>query len=56
LRRGDNLIYTHSLTLKEALTSAPICIHTLDNRDINVNLDQVITPQTVHKIPSEGMP
>ena len=29
---------------------------TLDNRIIVLNLDETITPQTVHKIAGEGMP
>ncbi len=44
------------MTLEEALLSRPICLKTLDARSINVNLDEMITPQTVHKIPGEGMP
>jgi len=55
-RKGDDLIYTHTMTLEEALLSRPISLKTLDARSINVNLDVMITPQTVHTIPGEGMP
>lgn len=55
-RKGDDLIYTHSLTLEDALVSRPIHLLTLDGRSINVNLDQMITPQIVHVIKGEGMP
>ena len=55
-RRENNLIYTHSMSLRDALASKPIQIQTLDNRTININLDTAITPQTVHMIPNEGMP
>ena len=55
-RKGDDLIYTHTMTLEEALLSRPIHILTLDGRSININLDVMITPQIVHKIPGEGMP
>ena len=43
-RKGDDLIYTHSMTLEEALLSRPISLKTLDARSINVNLDVMITP------------
>lgn len=56
VRSGHNLIYTHSMDLKDALASAPVSLKTLDDRVININLDQPITPQTVHKIEGEGMP
>uniref|UniRef100_A0A7S3CTH2 Chaperone DnaJ C-terminal domain-containing protein n=1 Tax=Strombidium rassoulzadegani TaxID=1082188 RepID=A0A7S3CTH2_9SPIT len=55
-RSGNDLIYTHTMTLEEALASAPIQFTTLDGRSININLDQMITPQVVHKIEGEGMP
>ena len=50
------MIYTHKVTLEEALSSAPIMFTTLDGRRINVNLDQLITPQVCHLIKNEGMP
>jgi DnaJ family protein B protein 4 len=43
-RKGDNLIYTHTMTLEEALASRPAHILTLDGRSININLDVMITP------------
>jgi DnaJ-class molecular chaperone len=43
-RKGDDLIYVHTMTLEEALLSRPICLKTLDARSINVNLDEMITP------------
>ena len=56
VRSGNNLIYTHSMSLKDALTCSPISFKTLDNRCINLNIDQAITPQTVHQMKGEGMP
>jgi DnaJ-class molecular chaperone len=44
------------MSLKDALKSAPIRLITLDNRCINLNIDQNITPQAVHQIIGEGMP
>lgn len=56
VRDGDNLIYTHVLSLEDALLSKPIQIRTLDGRNINLSLDETITPQTTHLIAGEGMP
>jgi len=49
-RKGDDLILTVNMSLEEALLSRPIHCKTLDGRSINVNLDTMITPQTVHQI------
>ena len=56
VRNGDDLVYTHKMSLEDALLSRPIQIRTLDGRNINLSLDQTITPQTVHTIRGEGMP
>lgn len=50
------MIYTHTMSMEDALMSRPIHLKTLDGRAINVNLDVMITPQTMHMIPGEGMP
>jgi len=44
------------MTLEDALQSRPFHIKTLDNRAININLDQMITPDLVYEIEGEGMP
>jgi DnaJ-class molecular chaperone len=44
IRKGDNLIYKHKVTLEQALQSEPVQIKTLDGRVLNVALDQMITP------------
>ena len=56
VRKGDDLVYTHEMSLEDALLSRPVQIRTLDGRNINLSLDQTITPQTVHTIRGEGMP
>lgn len=43
-RKGDELIYTHTMSMEDALMSRPIHLKTLDGRAINVNLDVMITP------------
>ena len=55
-RKGDDLVYTHVLTLEDALICKPIQVRTLDGRYINFSMDNMITPQSVHKIVGEGMP
>jgi DnaJ-class molecular chaperone len=55
-RSGNNLIYTHKISLREALKCSPVSLMTLDNRIINLNVDQGINPQTVCEIKGEGMP
>jgi DnaJ family protein B protein 13 len=56
MRRDNDLIYTHKMSLKDALASSPVKINTLDGRVSCVNMDVLITPQTVHRIVGEGMP
>ena len=55
-RKGDDLVYTHTLTLEDALMCKPVQVCTLDGRFINFSMDNMITPQSVHKIVGEGMP
>ena len=56
-RRKDNdLIYTQSITLEQALQSQPVKIKALDGRNIIATIDEIITPQTVKLIEGEGMP
>ena len=55
-RKGNDLIYTHTITLEEALQSQPVKIKALDGRTIIVAIDEVITPQSVKSVDGEGMP
>ena len=43
-RRGNDLVYTHTLTLVEALQMQPIAVDSLDNRKVFVAPQEVITP------------
>lgn len=57
LKRKDNdLIYTHTVTLEQALLSEPVKIKALDGRNIIATVDEIITPQTVKVVEGEGMP
>lgn len=55
-RKGDDLIYTHTLSLVEALQMQPVAVDTLDNRKVFVAPTDVITPQTELRVAGEGMP
>jgi DnaJ family protein B protein 13 len=57
LKRKDNdLIYTHAVTLEQALQSEPVKIKVLDGRSIIATIDEIISPQTVKVVEGEGMP
>ena len=43
-RKGNDLIYTHSLSLEDALLSRPVQLNTLDYRTLILSIDQTITP------------
>ena len=55
-RKGDNLIYTHTINLVDALQLQPVAVDTLDNRQVFVSPTDVITPKTELCCPGEGMP
>jgi hypothetical protein len=42
MRKGDDLIYTHSLPLAAALSCSTIQLNTLDSRTISVSLDSIV--------------
>ena len=56
VRKGDDIVYTHTLTLVEALQMQPVAINTLDNRKVFVSPTEVVTPQTELVVEGEGMP
>jgi len=55
-RDGNNLVYTHSISLKQALTYPTIEVMTLDNRKLRLPMSEIITPETKHVVRGEGMP
>lgn len=55
-RNGNDLIYTHTLSLEDALQAQPVHIQTLDNKSLIVSVDKTITPQLVHCVEGQGMP
>lgn len=52
----NDLIYTHQITLAQALNIEPVRLTTLDNRKISVSVDEIISPNTVITVFGEGMP
>ena len=55
-REGNDLHYTHEITLEDALASKPVTMRTLDQRSLIISVDQTITPQLIHTVKGEGMP
>ena len=56
LRKGNDLYFTHTLELVDALQCKPLAVSTLDNRKVFASPTEVITPQTELRIAGEGMP
>lgn len=56
VRDGNNLIYTHKITLSDALTDCSLQIPTLDNRTISVACPEVVSPFYEKTVKDEGMP
>lgn len=50
------MIYTHTITLIEALKSEPVEVNSLDDRKLIITMDEIISPQTIKLIKGEGMP
>ena len=55
-RCGNDIIYTQTVSLIEALECKPISVSTLDNRKVYVTPSETITPQTECRVAGEGMP
>ncbi|XP_078485547.1 dnaJ homolog subfamily B member 4-like [Ciona intestinalis] len=56
-RDGSNIIYTNTVTLKQALTGFTAMIPTLDNgRNIPLPCTDIIKPDTQKRIRGEGLP
>lgn len=55
-RKGNDLVYTASITLQQALNAEPVILSTLDGRKLAAPVDRIVSPGTVITIPYEGMP
>ncbi|KJP86714.1 hypothetical protein AK88_03626 [Plasmodium fragile] len=56
VREGNDLIYKCLVPLDKALTGFQFSLESLDNREINVVIDDIVTPNSRRMIPKEGMP
>ncbi|KAK4263384.1 hypothetical protein QN277_028802 [Acacia crassicarpa] len=55
-RVGNDLVTTQKISLFEALTGKTIKVTTLDGREIEVSLTEIVTPDTEIVVQDEGMP
>ena len=52
----NDLLYTHKISLRDALNSIPVIFNHLDGRVLNISMDEIISPDTVKVVKNEGMP
>ena len=52
----NDLLYTHQISLRNALNSTPVIFNHLDGRVLNISMDEIISPDTVKVVKNEGMP
>jgi len=55
-REKDDLVYTHTISLAQALTGFDVPIQTLDGRRLNIPIREVVSPSSTKIISGEGMP
>lgn len=53
--KGSDLIYRHTLSLAEAMGGCKISLNHIDGNVLNLEYDELITPETVKVVPNEGM-
>lgn len=56
VRDSNNLIYKCPVPLDKALTGFQIKVKSLDNRELTVKMDDIVTPTTRKIVANEGMP
>ncbi|CAD8170047.1 unnamed protein product [Paramecium pentaurelia] len=56
IRKGTDLFYQHTISLKEALIGVNIELETLDEKVINITTDKVIKPNQILTIKEKGLP
>ncbi|XP_061485627.1 dnaJ homolog subfamily B member 13 isoform X2 [Rhineura floridana] len=55
-REDDNLIYVASLPLGKALIGCTVDVRTLDERLLNIPINDIVHPKYYKVVPGEGMP
>lgn len=55
-RQGNDLLYTATISLKQALTHPVIEVLTLDERKLRITIPEIVNPDSKQVIKNEGMP
>ncbi|XP_011543307.1 dnaJ homolog subfamily B member 13 isoform X2 [Homo sapiens] len=55
-RENDNLFFVNPIPLGKALTCCTVEVRTLDDRLLNIPINDIIHPKYFKKVPGEGMP
>ena len=55
-RVGNDLILLHKISLKDALNAGPVLFKTIEGEQLEISVDQVISPNFFKVIPGKGMP
>ncbi|XP_071989953.1 dnaJ homolog subfamily B member 13 [Engystomops pustulosus] len=55
VRQGDDLIYTANIQLGKALTGCTVEVVTLDERILNIPINDIVHPKYSKLVPGEGM-
>ncbi|XP_013416666.1 dnaJ homolog subfamily B member 13 [Lingula anatina] len=55
-RSGTDLIYTAKIPLGQALTGCTVEVTTLDERILNIPINDIVHPGYTKRVPTEGMP
>lgn len=55
-RDGVDIRYVAKITLKQALCGTNLVVPTIDERTVNLRLDEVTKPDTIKRISGQGLP
>lgn len=55
-RIGHDLVLEHKISLIDALSAGPIHFKTIEHEQVEISVDQVISPESFKVIPGKGMP
>ncbi|XP_048954849.1 dnaJ homolog subfamily B member 13 isoform X2 [Canis lupus baileyi] len=55
-RENDNLLFVNPIPLGKALTCCTVEVKTLDDRLLNIPINDIVHPKYFKKVPGEGMP
>jgi len=56
VREGNNLVHTADISLANALTGCEVRLKTLDGRELNIPINDVVSPGYERRVEGEGMP